>query len=205
MLTFADANTTDVANGSSLSGILLLLLDGDRLRFWRATPSCCTPPPRPTVFLTWLIVPGIIVAWRRGEKLVAIQALALLLAAIGIDALGVRRGLKSEYFIFTDPADHPRGRDPARLPERPALSQMGLSPRRDPVRTAHRRRPGRAELNTPSSAAVRNRLPVAPVLSSAAAAAHGAPVLRPDHNGLLKERPQRPWAYKFESQTQEAR
>jgi hypothetical protein len=27
----------------------------------------------------------------------------LLLAAIGIDALGVRRGLKSEYFIFTDP------------------------------------------------------------------------------------------------------
>ena len=26
-----------------------------------------------------------------------------MLAAIGIDALGVRRGLKSEYFIFTDP------------------------------------------------------------------------------------------------------
>ena len=59
--------------------------------------------PRPTVFLTWLIVPGIILAWRRGERLVTIQALALLLAAIGIDALGVRRGLKSEYFIFTDP------------------------------------------------------------------------------------------------------
>jgi hypothetical protein len=29
--------------------------------------------------------------------------LLLLLAAIGIDALGVRRGLKAEYFIFTDP------------------------------------------------------------------------------------------------------
>jgi hypothetical protein len=27
----------------------------------------------------------------------------LLLAAIGIDVLDVRRGLKSEYFIFTDP------------------------------------------------------------------------------------------------------
>jgi hypothetical protein len=26
-----------------------------------------------------------------------------MLAAIGIDALGVRRGLKIEYFIFTDP------------------------------------------------------------------------------------------------------
>ena len=33
----------------------------------------------------------------------ALQALLLMLAAIGIDTLGVRRGLKSEYFIFTDP------------------------------------------------------------------------------------------------------
>jgi len=37
------------------------------------------------------------------KGLPAIQALALLLAAIAIDTLGVRRGLKSEYFIFTDP------------------------------------------------------------------------------------------------------
>ena len=40
---------------------------------------------------------------RRGERLAAVQALVLLLAAIGIDALTVRRGLKTEYFIFTDP------------------------------------------------------------------------------------------------------
>jgi hypothetical protein len=59
--------------------------------------------PRPTVFLTWLILPGIVYAWRRGEKLAAMQALMLMLAAIGIDTLGVRRGLKIEYFIFTDP------------------------------------------------------------------------------------------------------
>ena len=102
MLTFADANTTDVANGSSLSGILLLLLDGVASVLARYT-FVLHSSPRPTVFLTWLIVPGIILAWRRGERLAAIQALVLLLAAIGIDALGVRRGLKSEYFIFTDP------------------------------------------------------------------------------------------------------
>jgi hypothetical protein len=102
MLTFADANTTDVANGSSLSGILLFVLDGVASVLARYS-FVLHSSARPTVFLTWLIVPGIIVAWRRGERLVALQALALLLAAIGIDALGVRRGLKSEYFIFTDP------------------------------------------------------------------------------------------------------
>jgi hypothetical protein len=102
MLTFADANTADAANGSHLSGILLLLLDGVASVVARYT-FVLDPSPRPTVFLTWLIVPGIVLAWRRGEKPAATQALLLLLAAIGIDALGVRRGLKSEYFIFTDP------------------------------------------------------------------------------------------------------
>jgi hypothetical protein len=102
MLTFADANTTDVANGSNLSSIFLLLLDGVASVIARYS-FVLHSSPRPTVFLTWLIVPGIVVAWRRGERLAAIQALVLLLAAVGIDALGVRRGLKSEYFIFTDP------------------------------------------------------------------------------------------------------
>ena len=37
------------------------------------------------------------------ERLTAIQSSMLLLAATGIDALAVRRGLKIEYFIFTDP------------------------------------------------------------------------------------------------------
>jgi hypothetical protein len=102
MLTFADASATDAANGSHLAGILLLLLDGIASVLARYT-FVLHSSPRPTVFLTWLIVPGIVLAWRRGETLAAVQALLLLLAAIGIDALGVRRGLKSEYFIFTDP------------------------------------------------------------------------------------------------------
>src|SRR6266849_383474 len=102
MLTFADAGTTDIANGAGLSGILLLLSEGIASVVARYS-FVLHSSPRPTVFLTWLIVPGIIVAWRRGERLAAIQALVLLLAAIGVDALGVRRGLKSEYFIFTDP------------------------------------------------------------------------------------------------------
>jgi hypothetical protein len=102
MLIFADTATSDAANGSSLAAILWLLLDGVASVFARYT-FVLHSSPRPTVFLTWLIIPGIVYAWRRGERLAAIQALALLLAAIAIDTLGVRRGLKSEYFIFTDP------------------------------------------------------------------------------------------------------
>jgi hypothetical protein len=102
MLTFADAGAADAANGSHVSAMLVLLLDGIASVLARYT-FMLHASPRPTVFLTWLIVPGIVLAWRRGERLAAIQALLLLLAAIGIDALGVRRGLKSEYFIFTDP------------------------------------------------------------------------------------------------------
>ena len=102
MLTFADTSTVSAANGSSLSGVLWLLLDGIESVLARYT-FVLHSSPRPTVFLTWLIAPGIVYAWARGEKQTAIQALMLLLAAIGIDTLGVRRGLKSEYFIFTDP------------------------------------------------------------------------------------------------------
>jgi hypothetical protein len=102
MITFADTTTTNAANGSNLSAILLLLLDGVGSVLARYT-FVLHSSPRPTVFLTWLIIPGIIYAWRRGERQAALQALLLMLAAIGIDTLGVRRGLKSEYFIFTDP------------------------------------------------------------------------------------------------------
>jgi len=102
MLNFADAATSDAANGSRLAAILMLLLDGVASVLARYS-FVLHSSPRPTVFLTWLIIPGIVYAWRRGERLAAIQALVLMLAAIGIDALGVRRGLKSEYFIFTDP------------------------------------------------------------------------------------------------------
>ena len=102
MLTFADANTAAAAGGSSPWGILWLLLDGTASVVARYS-FVLHSSPRPTVFLTWLIVPGIVYAWSRGERQTAIQALLLLLAAAGIDALGVRRGLKSEYFIFTDP------------------------------------------------------------------------------------------------------
>ena len=100
MLTFADDSTT-AASRSAISAILLLL-KGIGAVLARYT-FVLYPSSRPTMFLVWLIVPGIILLWRRGERQPAVQALMLLLAAIGIDALGVRRGLKGDYFVFTDP------------------------------------------------------------------------------------------------------
>jgi hypothetical protein len=102
MLTFADANTSSAAGGSNPLAIVWLLLDGVLSVLARDT-FVLHSSPRPTVFLTWLIVPGMVVAWRRGETKAALQAAVLMLAALAIETLEVRRGLKSEYFIFTDP------------------------------------------------------------------------------------------------------
>jgi len=102
MLTFADASAANAANGASLVPVVLLLIDGFASVLARYT-FVLYSSPRPTVFLIWLIVPGIVYAWRRGEQQAALQSLLLMLTAIGIDTLGVQRGLKSEYFIFTDP------------------------------------------------------------------------------------------------------
>jgi len=102
MLTFADARTAGAASGSSLGAVLLLMLDGLGSVLARYS-FVLHSSPRPTVFLTWLIVPGIVMAWRSRQGKSALQASALMLAALAIDLLGVRRGLKSEYFIFTDP------------------------------------------------------------------------------------------------------
>ena len=99
MLAFADVS--GAAAGSALS-ILMLWLQGIATVLARYS-FVLSSSSRPTVFLVWLIVPGIVWAWRRGERQAAIQALMLLAVAIGVDALGVRRGLKAEYFIFTDP------------------------------------------------------------------------------------------------------
>ena len=102
MLTFADPSAVSAAAGGGPFAAIGLLASGVFSVLRRYTFFLFTSP-RPTVFLTWLVLPGIVYAWRRGEKQAAIQAAMLMLAAIGIDALGIRRGLKAEYFILTDP------------------------------------------------------------------------------------------------------
>jgi hypothetical protein len=102
MLVFADAPATSAVDGGRISAAVSLLLQGLKAVLERYSFVLFTSP-RPTVFLIWLIVPGIVYAWLRGERQVAIQAVLLLLLGSGIDALGVRRGLKPEYYLLTDP------------------------------------------------------------------------------------------------------
>jgi hypothetical protein len=98
---FADLSPLSGGGGGVFAMLGLLVLDGARvlLRYTFVLASS----PRPTVFLIWFIVPGIFYAWRRGERQAALQAAVLMLSVLAIDAVGMRRGLKDEYFIFTDP------------------------------------------------------------------------------------------------------
>ncbi|WP_244541788.1 hypothetical protein [Afipia sp. GAS231] len=101
MLGFADLSPLSGGGGGPFAMLGLLALDGGRvlLRYTFFLSSS----PRTAVFLIWLVVPGIVYAWRRGEKQAALQAAVLMLSGFAIDTVGMRRGLKDEYFIFTDP------------------------------------------------------------------------------------------------------
>src|SRR5262249_35189755 len=63
MLTFADTSTSNAASGGNPFAVLLLLLDGLASVFVRYT-FVLHSSARPTVFLTWLILPGIVWVWR---------------------------------------------------------------------------------------------------------------------------------------------
>ena len=58
---------------------------------------------RPTIFLEWFVLAAAFVAWKRGEnRLVGIVAV-MMLVVWSVDTIGTLRGLKNEYFLYTDP------------------------------------------------------------------------------------------------------
>ena len=58
---------------------------------------------RATMFLQWIVIAGLCMAWVRGERLLVAQVTILLAAAWGIDIAGSLRGAKIAYDIFSDP------------------------------------------------------------------------------------------------------
>jgi hypothetical protein len=57
---------------------------------------------RATMFLQWIVLAGMVLAWRRGHRLLVGQVAMLLLAAFGLDLVATFRGAKIEYGIFAD-------------------------------------------------------------------------------------------------------
>jgi hypothetical protein len=57
---------------------------------------------RTTMFLQWIVIAGMVFAWRRGHRLLVGQVAMLLLAAFGLDLVATFRGAKVEYGIFAD-------------------------------------------------------------------------------------------------------
>jgi hypothetical protein len=61
------------------------------------------PSPRPTIFVEWFVVVATVIAIRRREWRLVLQAAALMLTDWGIDTLGMARQLEQGYFLFSDP------------------------------------------------------------------------------------------------------
>ncbi|MBX9778433.1 MAG: hypothetical protein K2Y71_29010 [Xanthobacteraceae bacterium] len=57
---------------------------------------------RTTMFLVWIIVAGLVFAWRRGHRALVGQVTLLLLVAFGLDLTSTFRGAKIEYGVFAD-------------------------------------------------------------------------------------------------------
>lgn len=60
------------------------------------------PSSRATMFLQWIVLAGLVVAWRNGQRLLVGQVAMLLLVAFGLDLVATFRGAKIEYGIFAD-------------------------------------------------------------------------------------------------------
>jgi hypothetical protein len=60
------------------------------------------PSSRATMFLQWLIIAGMYMAWKRGQRVLVGQVAILLAAAWFVDLVATFRGAKIDYVIFGD-------------------------------------------------------------------------------------------------------
>jgi hypothetical protein len=91
------------AEGASTMGAVLNMLEGGLVSVLERYTFFLYTAARPTVFVLWLVLAGIVYAACTRKWQLALQATLLVLVATGVDCLGVPRGLKSEYFMLSDP------------------------------------------------------------------------------------------------------
>jgi hypothetical protein len=58
---------------------------------------------RATVFLEWVVLAGLVVAWRRGQRLLVAQVASLIVLSWALDTIGTLRGLQLTYAMYSDP------------------------------------------------------------------------------------------------------
>ena len=104
MFVYASWSSSELAREPQiLSGSLFAAL----LRGFATTMAAHTfvlhSSSRPTLMLEWLAIVGAVMLWLRGERRLIGQVGLLLLITWGLDTAFTLRGLKLEYFIYTDP------------------------------------------------------------------------------------------------------
>lgn len=103
MFTWAAASDPALRAGGAvaISRVLWSLLAGIYEVFAHITFVLHTSS-RTTMFLIWIIIAGLVFAWRRGQRALVGQVTLLLLVAFGLDLVATFRGAKIEYGIFAD-------------------------------------------------------------------------------------------------------
>ncbi len=103
MAVFASWANPQLASGSFLDAAHLKFLIGAAFSVLARVTFVLHPSTRPAIFVQWFVIVGLVVAIRRRDWHLVLPVAALLLCAWAIDTLDMGRGLKQEYFNFTDP------------------------------------------------------------------------------------------------------
>jgi hypothetical protein len=103
MAVFASWANPQLANGSFADAAHLKFLVEAAAGVLARVTFVLHPSTRPAIFVQWFVIAGLVVAIRRREWRLVLPVAALMLCAWGVDTLDMGRGLKQEYFNFTDP------------------------------------------------------------------------------------------------------
>jgi hypothetical protein len=103
MAVFAGWANPQLANGSPLDAAHLQFLAQAAAGVLARVTFVLHPSTRPAIFIQWFVIVATVIAIRERKWRLVLPVAALMLSAWAIDTLDMGRGLKQEYFNFTDP------------------------------------------------------------------------------------------------------
>jgi hypothetical protein len=103
MAVFAGWANPQLANGSPLDAAHLEFLAKAAAGVVERVIFVLRPSTRPAIFVQWFVIVATVIAIRQRKWRLVLPVAGLMLSAWAIDTLDMGRGLKQEYFNFTDP------------------------------------------------------------------------------------------------------